>query len=153
MSSLRVYTDGACSRNSGAGGWAYIIDNGHKSIERFGPSKSPTTNNRMELAAILGALMEIPSGVSVIVYTDSEYARGCLTVWWRYWVRNNWQTKEEKPVVNKDIILRILDQVSRIGHVEFIHVKRNSTPRMIQVDSLAKQGKEQFLKKEPVANV
>jgi ribonuclease HI len=145
MSDLRIFTDGACSQNTGAGGWAFVIDNRHQSVERYGPSKGPTTNNRMELTAILGALLELSAGPSITVYTDSAYAKGALSHWWRNWAHSGWKTKDGKEVKNRQLIERILGEVVRLGNnVTFVHVERNSCPQMVRADQLAKLGKSEF---------
>jgi ribonuclease HI len=86
-----------------------------------------TTNNRMELAAILGALKNIPSGLPVMLYTDSLYSQKALTYQWKNWRHNNWLTQDGKPVKNRQIIERILEEMVRIGAVEITHVERNSS--------------------------
>lgn len=144
MSDLRVFTDGSGSNRTGAGGWAFIIDNRHQAVEKYGSSAGATTNNRMELAAILAALQHLTPGPSITVYTDSTYAKNAVSYWWRNWAHNGWKTKEGKEVQNRRLIERILGEVTRLGNVKFIQVERNSSPQMIRVDQLAKQGRKEF---------
>jgi len=101
---IRIVTDGACSGNTGAspGGWAAIINRGETATEIGGRDPS-TTNNRMELVAIIEGLKSIPPDASVHIVTDSEYAiKGC-TEWMENWVAREWKTSAGKPVENRDL--------------------------------------------------
>jgi len=95
---LRIYTDGACSGNPGPGGWAWA-----SSPEHFASGGEPaTTNNKMELTAVLRAIEDNPTGPLVVVM-DSTYVKDGLERWSRNWVRNDWRTKDRKPVKNQEI--------------------------------------------------
>lgn len=144
MSLWRLYADGACTYQTGAGGWAYILQSEDGSMRDFGASSGKTTNNRMELCAILGGLLQVPDGQPVKVYTDSKYSRDCLTKWWKQWQSNGWTTQAGKPVENKELIQRVLKEMRRIGDVQVQLVPRNSIKPMEEADALAKAGKLQF---------
>jgi ribonuclease HI len=122
---LSIYTDGGCSGNPGPGGWAYVIaevSSGPPSptepaiiAEKWGAQVN-TTNNRMELGAVIAALESLPlpgvaSPEGITVYTDSQYVQKGITQWIRNWKRNNWRTSGKEPVKNQDLWQR-LDQLS-----------------------------------------
>lgn len=146
----RAYCDGACSTQKGAGGWAYILENpnGGKT-EDYGPSLGPTTNNRMELCAIKGALISTPDNIDLVIFTDSAYAKGALTNWWRGWEKNGWVTQKGDRVENRQLITDILHLLCKKLKVDICHVPRNSTPEMARADELAKRGKDCY-ELEPV---
>jgi ribonuclease HI len=97
-----VYTDGACSGNPGPGGWAAILRYGpHEKVLQGGASL--TTNNRMELRAVIAALRTLTRPCLVEVFTDSEYLRRGVTEWLARWRRNGWQTASRQPVKNQDL--------------------------------------------------
>jgi len=97
-----VYTDGACSGNPGPGGWAAILRYGpHEKVIQGGASL--TTNNRMELRAVIAALRALTRPCRVEVFTDSEYLRRGVTDWLARWRRNGWLTAGKKPVKNQDL--------------------------------------------------
>jgi ribonuclease HI len=108
---LRIYTDGGCSGNPGPGGWAYVIvldtfQGGNIIASDMGGEKK-TTNNRMELMAVISSLRALSSMSDVprkaAVYTDSRYVQLGITDWINKWKRNSWKTSEKKPVKNKDL--------------------------------------------------
>lgn len=97
-----VYTDGACSGNPGPGGWAAILRYGpHEKVIQGGASL--TTNNRMELRAVIAALRALTRPCRVEIFTDSEYLRRGVTDWLARWRRNNWLTARKQPVKNQDL--------------------------------------------------
>tara|TARA_A100001035_G_C27664091_1_gene445194 strand:+ start:39 stop:476 length:438 start_codon:yes stop_codon:yes gene_type:complete len=105
---IKIYTDGACSGNPGPGGWGYVIlRNG--AIESENGSESSTTNNRMELMAALKALESIKDDDLIHLYTDSTYLQKGITDWILNWKKNNWMTSSRKPVLNKDLWIKIDD--------------------------------------------
>ena len=113
MAELTLYTDGGCHGNPGPGGWAYRIEYDSKTIENNG-GESATTNNRMELSAVIRGLEEIgqtsnsaQGPVQVKVYTDSQYVKNGITTWIHTWVRNGWKTSAKKPVKNRDLWMRL----------------------------------------------
>jgi ribonuclease HI len=107
MSEVRIYTDGGCSGNPGPGAWAYILlaEGRRWSASAGHPA---TTNNRMELEAVIAALREVHSrpewaGASLEIFTDSEYVQKGITSWIRAWEANGWRTTAKKPVKNQDL--------------------------------------------------
>jgi ribonuclease HI len=108
--SFKIYTDGGCSGNPGPGGWAYVMVQasfqGESVIaENMGAEKN-TTNNRMELTAVieaLRALKQMNAPRQIAVYTDSQYVQKGITEWIRSWKRNSWRTSDKKPVKNQDL--------------------------------------------------
>jgi len=117
--SLRIFTDGGCSGNPGPGGWAYVIlmnsFHGWQIIAQNKGAEKATTNNRMELQAVIEALRAIKSMDSVprqaALYTDSQYVQKGITEWIHTWKRNSWRTSDKKPVKNKELWLE-LDSLS-----------------------------------------
>jgi len=109
--SLKIYTDGGCSGNPGPGGWAYVMVQknyqGVKIIAQRKGAVKDTTNNRMELTAVIKALRalkrmdKVPSHATV--YTDSQYVQRGITEWIHMWKRNSWKTSDKKPVKNQDL--------------------------------------------------
>ena len=104
---VKIYTDGACSRNPGKGGWAAIILNINSSQSSISGSESNTTNNRMELMAPLMALKKIKKKSEIIIYTDSKYVKNGITDWIKKWKTNNWKSSNRKPVKNKDLWVKL----------------------------------------------
>lgn len=111
MKQIVLYTDGGCHGNPGPGGWAYRMESDHEIIERNGADSS-TTNNRMELTAVIRGLAAVQSMKAVDendapppvkVYTDSQYVRGGITSWIHTWRKNGWKTSAKKPVKNQDL--------------------------------------------------
>ena len=112
---IHIYTDGGCSGNPGPGGWGYvIIGNGEWGVgsgedkllvEKWGAERS-TTNNRMELQAVIAALEALAilrKGEEVTVYTDSQYVQKGMTIWIKDWKSKGWKTSDKKPVKNQDL--------------------------------------------------
>jgi ribonuclease HI len=97
-----IYTDGACKGNPGPGGWGALLRVGAHEKELFG-GEPETTNNRMELAAVINALASLKRPCSVEVYTDSQYVRNGITEWLAQWRRRGWKTADRKPVKNVDL--------------------------------------------------
>lgn len=131
---LRIYTDGACSGNPGPGGWAWA-----SSTEHFAVGGDPaTTNNKMELMAVLRAIEDNPDGPLVIVM-DSTYVKNGLESWSKAWVRNDWRTKDRKPVKNQEIWKPLIAaRDARVDELRFEWVKGHSgDPMNDLVDRLA----------------
>lgn len=103
MKEVTVYTDGACSGNPGSGGWGAILDYKGKRKELSG-GEAQTTNNRMELTAVISALSALKEPCSVTVITDSKYVSDGITLGWAVgWKRNGWRKKDKKPALNPDL--------------------------------------------------
>jgi ribonuclease HI len=99
---IEIYTDGACRGNPGPGGWAALLRIGEHEREISG-AEALTTNNRMELTAVIRALEALKRPVEARVYTDSEYVRRGVTEWLPAWKARGWRTAERKPVKNQDL--------------------------------------------------
>lgn len=100
--SLHIYTDGACSGNPGPGGWAYLIKWNGQEKESSGGAKA-TTNNRMEMTAVIKALSSLKKPCSVTIHTDSQYVMKGFTEWLPGWVKKGWKNSQGKPVENQDL--------------------------------------------------
>jgi ribonuclease HI len=107
-----IFTDGACSGNPGPGGWAAILRAGHHEKEISG-ADAATTNNRMELTAVIRALESLKKPSAVRVHTDSRYVMDGLTKWLTRWKANGWRTSDKKPVKNEDLWRALDDAVAR----------------------------------------
>jgi ribonuclease HI len=108
---LIIYTDGGCSGNPGAGGWAFVMVDENRRRERSGGEKM-TTNNRMELTAVIEALDTVRRdeslrGRPVRIFTDSQYVKNGITAWIHNWERNGWMTSAKKPVKNREYWRRL----------------------------------------------
>ncbi|WP_440695637.1 ribonuclease HI [Candidatus Pelagibacter sp. HIMB109] len=117
---IKIYTDGACSGNPGRGGWAAIILNGEK-IEKISGSKDNTTNNRMELTAVISALKYVKDK-DLEIYTDSKYTKDGIEKWISNWKKNGWKTANKQDVKNKDL-WNELDQLNSEKNVQWNWVK------------------------------
>ena len=113
MKKVIIYTDGACSGNPGPGGWGAILEwNGVEKELRGG--ENPTTNNRMELTAVIVALETLKEACIVELYSDSKYVIDALTKGWLVsWRKNGWRKSDKKPVLNVDLWERLLPQLAR----------------------------------------
>ncbi len=136
---VEIYTDGACSGNPGPGGWGVLMRyNGHEK-EMCG-GEDETTNNRMEMMAVIKALEALKKASVVKLYTDSKYVMQGITEWMDGWKAKNWKTASKKPVKNKDLWVQIDDLVSQ-HNIEFIWVKGHAGhPENERADELARQG-------------
>ena len=110
---VEIYTDGACRGNPGPGGWGALLSAGGREKEISG-AEAHTTNNRMELTAVIRALETLKRPVRARLYTDSEYVRRGISEWLTAWKARGWRTAERKPVKNQDLWQR-LDEL-RAGH-------------------------------------
>lgn len=102
ITQIEIYTDGACSGNPGKGGWGAVLlyKNHHKEINGF---CRDTTNNRMELTAVIESLKQVKKSIPVKIYTDSKYVMDGITKWINSWKKNGWKTADKKPVKNNDL--------------------------------------------------
>lgn len=120
-----IYTDGGCSGNPGPGGWAFVMRlPAHDEILGSG-GEANTTNNRMELRAVISSLEEaerLAPGSPVVVYTDSQYVKNGIGSWMANWKRNGWRTADKKPVKNKEL-WEELDLVNARVKPKFLWVK------------------------------
>ena len=125
MKEVEIYTDGACSGNPGIGGWgAILICNGHE--KEIGGYNKNTTNNRMELFAIIQGIAQLKQPCSVTVYSDSAYAVDAFNKnWIDAWQKNQWKTADKKEVKNRDLWNDLLIRISA-HRVRFVKVKGHS---------------------------
>ncbi len=140
--SVVVYTDGACKGNPGRGGWGAWLRSGEHETDLFG-GEPLTTNNRMELTAVIEALASLKRTCDVVIYTDSEYVRKGITEWIHGWKLRGWKTADKKPVKNADLWQR-LDSLRSVHHVDWRWVKGHSgDPGNERADALANRGAAQ----------
>lgn len=138
MSRVEIYTDGACRGNPGPGGWAALLAWGEREKEIAG-AEALTTNNRMELTAVIRALEALRRPVQARIYTDSEYVRRGITEWVRAWKARGWRTADRKPVKNQDLWEQ-LDALAARHELEWHWVKGHSgVPGNERVDRLANE--------------
>jgi ribonuclease HI len=139
MTEVEIYTDGACKGNPGPGGWGAWLRSGAHEKEMWG-GEPLTTNNRMELTAVIEALAALKQGSRVIVHTDSSYVKDGITSWIHGWKARGWTTADRKPVKNVDLWQR-LDALSRQHQVEWRWVRgHNGDPGNERADLLANRG-------------
>ena len=140
--SITIYTDGACKGNPGPGGWgAWLSRAGHER-ELWG-GEPLTTNNRMELTAVIEALAALKRHSDVVLYTDSQYVRQGITVWIHNWKKSGWKTADRKPVKNIDLWQR-LDALAATHQVQWRWVKGHAgDPGNERADALANRGAEE----------
>lgn len=139
VTAVRIYSDGACKGNPGPGGWGALLKwNGHER-ELFG-GEGNTTNNRMELLAVIKALESINRACQIEVYTDSQYVQKGIAEWITSWKRRGWKTADKKPVKNVDLWQR-LDALAA-GHRITWHWVRGHAghPENERADQLANRG-------------
>jgi ribonuclease HI len=134
-----VYTDGACKGNPGPGGWGALLRWGDHEKEMFG-GEARTTNNRMELTAVIEALSALKQRCRVAVYTDSEYVKNGITSWIQNWKQRGWRTADKKPVKNVELWQR-LDELATAHDVRWHWVRgHNGDPGNERADELANKG-------------
>ena len=141
---VTVYTDGACKGNPGPGGWGAWLATGEHEKELFGGEKL-TTNNRMELTAVIEALASLKRSCEVTIHTDSEYVRKGITEWIHGWKQRGWKTADKKPVKNAELWAR-LDALRALHQVHWRWVKGHSGDAgNDRADALANRGAARFL--------
>lgn len=138
---VELFTDGACKGNPGAGGWGALLRYGEVEKELFGGERQ-TTNNRMELMAVIRGLDALKRASEVCVTTDSQYVKNGITQWIHNWKRNGWKTAARKPVKNVDLWQQLDEAVAR-HRVEWEWVKGHAGhPENERADELANRGIE-----------
>jgi ribonuclease HI len=138
MSVVEIYTDGACRGNPGPGGWGALLSQGEHEKELSG-AEPLTTNNRMELTAVIRALEALKRPTELRIFTDSEYVRRGITEWVKSWKVRGWKTADRKPVKNQDLWER-LDALAAGHKIEWRWVKGHSgIPGNERVDRLANE--------------
>ena len=134
-----LYTDGSCKGNPGPGGWGVLLEWGDHTKELCG-GDSETTNNRMEIMAVIQGLRALSRTCQVLVVTDSIYVRDGVTKWMAGWKRNGWRTAAKKPVKNRDL-WEELDAELANHHVDWEWVKGHAGhPGNERADELANAG-------------
>ena len=136
MKSVTIYTDGACSGNPGPGGWGALLLYGEKERELYGHDDA-TTNNRMEMKAVIEALKVLKEPCKVHIFTDSQYVLRGMTEWVRGWQLRGWKNAEKKPVKNVDLWLELI-AAAKPHTIEWTWVKgHNGDVNNERVDALA----------------
>ena len=143
---VNIYTDGACSGNPGPGGWGVVLRCRGKEKELSGGEES-TTNNRMELTAVIEALKALKRGCKVEICTDSKYVVDGITKGWAAsWRKNGWRKADKKPALNPDLWEILLDELEKHEY-EFVWIKgHNGHPENERCDSLAVGEYQKYLK-------
>ena len=135
---VQIFTDGACSGNPGPGGWAALLRYGDNEKTLSG-GESDTTNNRMEMMAVIEALESLKRACTVAIHTDSRYVMDGMTQWIHKWKASGWKTAAKKPVKNADLWQRLDDAASQHA-IEWHWVKGHSGhPENERVDALARR--------------
>jgi len=138
---VEIYTDGACKGNPGPGGWGALLRVGTQEKEMFG-GEPVTTNNRMELMAVIAALEALNRASVAVVYTDSQYVQKGISEWIHGWKARGWMTAAKAPVKNADLWKR-LDIAAQAHTVEWRWVKGHAGhPENERADALANKGVE-----------
>lgn len=136
---VEIYADGACKGNPGVGGWGAVLLFGTQEKTLFG-GEALTTNNRMELTAVIRALEAIKRPCQIKIYTDSSYVQKGITEWIVGWKQRQWRTADKKPVKNEDL-WKQLDALAQVHQIEWIWVKGHAgNVGNERADALANQG-------------
>lgn len=146
MNKVVIYTDGACKGNPGPGGWGVLMQAGDAKKELFGGERE-TTNNRMELQAVIEALSALKRPCDVTLYLDSQYVRKGITEWIHGWKAKGWRTASKEPVKNAEQWQQLDALVSGAGHrIDWCWVKGHAgDPGNERADALANKGVDQAL--------
>ncbi|MES2605390.1 MAG: ribonuclease HI [Pseudomonadota bacterium] len=136
---VTIYTDGACRGNPGPGGWGAVLQYGDKIRELHGGT-SATTNNRMELTAVIEALQVLKRPCRITVLSDSKYVLQGISEWLPGWKQRGWRTSAKKPVLNVDL-WQTLDHLTTMHEIKWQWVKgHNGNPGNERADELANRG-------------
>ena len=152
MKTVRLITDGSCLGNPGPGGWAAILRYGDFKKEMSG-AEPDTTNNRMEMTAVIEGLAALKEPCKVVVEIDSEYVKNGITSWIHGWKRNGWKTRGKKPVKNDDLWRRMDEAVSRHeiewrwvkGHAS--HADNNRCDELARTAAASQRGRSRLVKR------
>jgi len=144
MDKIEIYTDGACKGNPGVGGWGALLIAGTKEKELFGGERD-TTNNRMELMAVIRALGALKRPCHIVLHTDSQYVLKGITEWISGWKAKGWKTAAKAPVKNVDL-WQELDAAQLTHQIEWRWVRGHTGhPGNERADQLANRGVDQVL--------
>jgi len=146
MNAVEIYTDGACKGNPGPGGWGALLKSGSTEKELFG-GELQTTNNRMELMAVIQALQALKRPCAVTLHVDSQYVLKGMTEWLPGWKAKGWRTASKQPVKNVELWQALDDLVNRAGHrIDWRWVRgHDGNPGNERADALANRGVAQVL--------
>lgn len=140
---LKIWTDGSCLGNPGPGGWAFVATDGKNTAERSGCERD-TTNNRMELTAVIRALTAARRHSEIELHTDSQYVKNGMQSWLKNWKKNNWRTADKKPVKNQDLWMQ-LDALSGTIKIHWHWVRGHNGNEMNErCDELARTAAEKL---------
>ena len=141
---VNIYADGGCRGNPGPGGWGVLMQSGENSKELWG-GEANTTNNRMELTAVIRALEALKRPTAAHIHTDSQYVQKGISQWIHNWKRNGWRTADNKPVKNAELWQR-LDELSQTHDLKWLWVKGHAGhPGNERADALANRGIDELL--------
>ncbi len=145
MAAVEIFSDGACKGNPGVGGWGALLRIGATEKELFG-GEANTTNNRMELMAVIQALTALTRPCEVMIHTDSQYVMKGMMEWIEGWKAKGWKTSAKQPVKNDDL-WKTLDKLVAMHDVDWRWVKGHSGhPENERADQLANRGVEWVLR-------
>ena len=135
---IEIFTDGACSGNPGIGGWGALLR--YKDVEKeLSGGEVETTNNRMELTAVIEALKALKTVCNITLYTDSKYVMNGITEWLENWKNNGWRTSNKKSDVKNVDLWKQLDELIKHHEIRWVWVKgHNGHPENERVDALAR---------------
>ena len=140
---IKIWTDGSCLGNPGPGGWGFIATDGKNVAQRSGGEKM-TTNNQMELTAVIRALTAAQKHSEIEIHTDSQYVKNGMESWIKNWKKNNWKTADKKPVKNQELWQKLDELASRIK-IHWVWVRgHNGEEFNERVDDLARTTAESF---------
>ena len=141
---VNIYADGGCRGNPGPGGWGVLMQSGENSKELWG-GEANTTNNRMELTAVIRALEALKRPTAAHIHTDSQYVQKGISLWIHNWKRNGWRTADKKPVKNAELWQR-LDELAQTHDLKWLWVKGHAGhPGNERADALANRGIDELL--------
>ena len=140
---IKIWTDGSCLGNPGPGGWGFIATDGKNCAERCGGEKM-TTNNQMELTAVIRALTAARKHNELEIHTDSQYVKNGMEKWIVKWKKNNWKTADKRPVKNQELWKK-LDELASSIKIHWVWVRgHNGEEFNERVDELARTAAESF---------
>ena len=147
LSEVVIYTDGACKGNPGPGGWGVLLRSPDGTEKELCGGERETTNNRMEMMAVIQALLALKRPCQVVLHLDSQYVLKGITEWLAGWKAKGWKTAAKQPVKNVDLWQQLDQLVASSGHqIDWRWVKGHAgDPGNERADGLANRGVEQIL--------